>query len=245
MDDRGQRGQEPTPSSTPARPQATSIAGKRLSDERLQVLERLLQIQKLTNHDIAFALDCDERTVRRRRYQYQQLGKLRHKHPEVAKNAEKLKPKHLEKLQEWLKDNENVLLDDMQEFLRRECGLEVSVSTISRQLKRASGNSTKRQHGAKARLKLKLERHAEGRELNFKLRRTGDDDEASSAGDGTASVQQRQDPLQVPVIIPPTGPAVPVVPMMTVAPMVPIDPMRQIPQVLASETVFQHMALAE
>jgi MFS transporter, PHS family, inorganic phosphate transporter len=177
--------------------------GRRLSDERIQILEKLLQIQKLNNHDIAFALSCDERTVRRRRLQFLELGKLINKAPDVSKNAEKLKPQHFQvllapavtlcccwmlsltteqKLQEWLKDHEDVLLEDMQQFLQSECGLNISISTISRQLKRANDGSP-RTHGAKARLKAKREREAEGRQIDFTLNRPGEaaDEPASEA----------------------------------------------------------------
>ncbi len=177
--------------SPPAQPQPSRAAtSNRLSKDNLEILERLLHVGKLTNRDIAYVFKCDERTVRRRKYQYLELGKLVHKHPEVAKNAEKMKPEHLEvsllllmaglwltlrqKLQEWHKDNENALLEDMQKFLEQECGLMVSVSTISRHWKVANGSARKRQRGTKRRPKLKQERDSKGGELDRSPPRTGE-----------------------------------------------------------------------
>lgn len=70
------------------------MTGKRLSDDRRQILAKLLQIEKLTNHDIAFVLNVDERTIRRRRYEFATTGSLA-KARDVSKNAEKLKDEHL------------------------------------------------------------------------------------------------------------------------------------------------------
>ncbi len=71
------------------------MTGKRLSDFQRQILVKLVQISKLNNHDIAFILDFDERTIRRRRYEYAATGSLAPA-PNVSKNAEKLKPQYLE-----------------------------------------------------------------------------------------------------------------------------------------------------
>lgn len=71
------------------------MTGKQLSEDRRAILSRLLQIPKLNNHEIAFVLGVDERTVRRRRYEFQATGEIK-KHKDVSKNAEKLKPHHLE-----------------------------------------------------------------------------------------------------------------------------------------------------
>lgn len=136
------------------------MTGKPLNHFQLRILKKLLQIQKLTNHDIAFVLECDERTIRRRRYEFQATGDLLKK-KDVGKNAEKLKPEYLEvgevlspllwdvvlltqpacvqRLLEWLKTHEEALLEDCQRFLKEETGLETSTSTISRQLKKATG----------------------------------------------------------------------------------------------------------
>jgi PHS family inorganic phosphate transporter-like MFS transporter len=73
------------------------MTGKQLTEDRRAILSRLLQIPKLNNHEIAFALGVDERTVRRRRYEFQATGEIK-KHKDVSKNAEKLKPHHLEVL---------------------------------------------------------------------------------------------------------------------------------------------------
>jgi MFS transporter, PHS family, inorganic phosphate transporter len=71
------------------------MTGKPLNEFQREILRKLLQIQKLTNHDIAFVLEVDERTIRRRRYEFAATGNLAKKR-DVSKNAEKLKPLHLE-----------------------------------------------------------------------------------------------------------------------------------------------------
>jgi PHS family inorganic phosphate transporter-like MFS transporter len=71
------------------------MTGKQLSDDHRAILAKLLQIPKLNNHEIAYVLNIDERTVRRRRYEFEATGEIR-KHKDVSKNAEKLKPQHLE-----------------------------------------------------------------------------------------------------------------------------------------------------
>lgn len=65
------------------------------SDDHRAILTKLLQISKLTNHEIAWVMGVDERTVRRRRAEYIQTGQLA-KHKDVSKNAEKFKEHHLE-----------------------------------------------------------------------------------------------------------------------------------------------------
>jgi PHS family inorganic phosphate transporter-like MFS transporter len=71
------------------------MTGKQLSDDHRAILAKLLQIPKLNNHEIAYVLNIDERTVRRRRYEFEATGEIK-KHKDVSKNAEKLKPQHLE-----------------------------------------------------------------------------------------------------------------------------------------------------
>ncbi|KAK4197463.1 hypothetical protein QBC40DRAFT_180880 [Triangularia verruculosa] len=132
------------------------------SDDHRAILTKLLQIPKLTNHEIAWVMGVDERTVRRRRTEYTQTGQLA-KHKDVSKNAEKFKEHHLEKLLAWHKDHPDALLDDMQLFLKTTTGLEVSLPTISRKLKRAYG--TMRRIGRCARIKSRKEREAEGRSI--------------------------------------------------------------------------------
>ena len=73
------------------------MTGKQLSDDHRAILSKLLQIPKLNNHEIAWVLGVDERTVRRRRFEFDATGEIK-KHKDVSKNAEKLKPEHLEVL---------------------------------------------------------------------------------------------------------------------------------------------------
>jgi hypothetical protein len=73
------------------------------------------------------------------------------------------------------------LLDDMREFLRKECGLSVSPATVSRAVKKINPGSD-RQHGRAHRLKLKRQREAEGRALDYGLGKAdGNPDELMSA----------------------------------------------------------------
>lgn len=71
------------------------MAGKQLSEDRRSILGRLFQIPKLDNREIAFILNINERTVRRRRDEFNATGQV-HKHKDVSKNAMKLKPGDLE-----------------------------------------------------------------------------------------------------------------------------------------------------
>ncbi|KAK3906201.1 hypothetical protein C8A05DRAFT_29912 [Staphylotrichum tortipilum] len=139
------------------------MTGKQLSDDHRAILAKLFQIPKLTDQDIAFILDIDQRTAHRRRIEFAETGALR-KHRDVSKNAEKLKPQHLEKLVEWHKTQPDALLGDMQEFLRTQCGLEISLPTISRQIRKSYGGMFLRD-GVSARRRLKKQRQAEGRSL--------------------------------------------------------------------------------
>lgn len=168
------------------------MTGKQLSDDHRAILAKLLQIQKLNNHDIAWVLNIDDRTVRRRRDEFEATGQLR-KHKDVSKNAEKLKPHHLEvrvpirvpvlvaclltmgsrtlqKLVEWHKDHPDALLDDMRLFLRTHCDLNVSVPTISRQMRKAYGGSFL-SRGRWDRIRSRKQREAEGRSLALELER--------------------------------------------------------------------------
>ncbi|KAK3336527.1 hypothetical protein B0T19DRAFT_41766 [Cercophora scortea] len=158
------------------------MTGKRLSDYQRQILIKLLQIQKLSNHEIAWVLEVDERTIRRRRYQFLETGKLADT-PDVSKNAEKLKAENLEKLQQWLQDgHEDALLGDMQAFLKEECGLDVSIPTISRQLKKASG--THRKNGRFKRMRAKKLREA----ADGQMPSSGDHESEDAADDDDADV---------------------------------------------------------
>ena len=73
------------------------MTGKQLSDDHRAILSKLLQIPKLTNREISWVLGVDDRTVRRRRQEYEATGEIK-KHKDVSKNAEKVKPQHLEVL---------------------------------------------------------------------------------------------------------------------------------------------------
>ncbi|KAK0730610.1 hypothetical protein B0H67DRAFT_562296 [Lasiosphaeris hirsuta] len=163
------------------------MTGKRLSDFHRQILSKLLQIQKLTNHEIAFVLGCDERTIRRRRYEFAATGNLA-KGRDVSKNAEKLKPQYLEKLLEWLNDNEDALLEDMQSFLKKQFGLEISIPTISRQLKSSTG--THRRNGRARRIKIRELRQAEGRPIDLELRGESEGDNPPQAQDSVQGTVQ-------------------------------------------------------
>ncbi|KAK4192646.1 hypothetical protein QBC35DRAFT_197572 [Podospora australis] len=138
------------------------MTGKRLSEDHRIILSKLLQLQKLSNHEIAWILNIDERTVRRRRVEFEATGQLA-QHKDVSKNAEKLKEHHMKQLVEWHKDHQDALLDDMQLFLKTQCGVQVSVPTISRALKKSYG--TLRRIGRCARIKSRKQREAEGRTI--------------------------------------------------------------------------------
>jgi hypothetical protein len=70
----------------------------------------------------------------------------------------------VQKLVEWHKSQPDALLGDMQEFLRTQCGLEISIPTISRQIRKSYGGMFLRE-GVSARRRLKKQREAEGRSL--------------------------------------------------------------------------------
>jgi len=142
------------------------MTGKPLNDFQLSILKKLLQIQKLNNHDIAFVFDCDDRTIRRRRYEFAATGDLKKKR-DVGKNAEKLKPELLQKLQAWIAAHEDALLQDCQDFLKKNFDVEVSRGTISRQLKSATGDNRPNRK-SKAR-RFRLERDAQGRLIETEL----------------------------------------------------------------------------
>ncbi|KAL2269860.1 hypothetical protein VTJ83DRAFT_2044 [Remersonia thermophila] len=144
------------------------MTGKQLNEEQRALLARCFQVKKLTNADISFILNISIKTVQRRRIEYQETGLLK-PHKDVSKNAEKLKPHHLEKLVEWHQSHPDALLEDMQLFLRVHCGLELSTSTISRQLRKAIGVDS-RLSGTKARVKSRRRREAEGRSLAAEIR---------------------------------------------------------------------------
>ncbi|KAK4158195.1 major facilitator superfamily domain-containing protein [Chaetomidium leptoderma] len=162
------------------------MTGKQLSEDHRAILSRLLQISKLNNHEIAWVLGVDERTVRRRRYEFAATGEIK-KHKDVSKNAEKLKPDHLEKLVDWHKDHPDALLDDMQLFLRTQCGLEVSLPTISRQIRKAYGGTFLRS-GRCARIRSRKQREAEGRSIALELQQQNTEDaENNSSGQAAAA----------------------------------------------------------
>ncbi|KAL1855347.1 hypothetical protein Daus18300_011065 [Diaporthe australafricana] len=109
---------------------------RRLDKDEKNVLLHLLQAPKLTNCDIARILKVDERTISRRRKQLRTLG---HLSPERnVKGAEKLHEWQLEKVIALLDENPDLQLKDIKDFLQTEYDLNVTVSTISRQLSRAN-----------------------------------------------------------------------------------------------------------
>ncbi|KAK4162089.1 hypothetical protein QBC43DRAFT_322310 [Cladorrhinum sp. PSN259] len=168
------------------------MTGKRLTDDHRAILVKLLQITKLNNHEIAWVLNVDERTIRRRRDEFTKTGQLA-KHKDVSKNAEKLKDHHLEKLVAWHKDHPDALLDDMQLFLETECNLKVSVPTISRGLRKSYG--TLRREGRAARIKSRRQRQAEGRTIASELRQSSgglndDEDEGDDNEEAEEDVDQ-------------------------------------------------------
>ncbi|KAK2607851.1 hypothetical protein N8I77_006498 [Diaporthe amygdali] len=109
---------------------------RRLDKDEKNVLLHLLQAPKLTNCDIARILKVDERTISRRRKQLRTLG---HLSPERnVKGAEKLHDWQLERVISLLDENPDLQLKDIKDFLQTEYDLNVTVSTISRQLSRAN-----------------------------------------------------------------------------------------------------------
>ena len=71
------------------------MTGKQLSEDHRVILTKLLQLPKLTNREIAWVINVDQRTVQRRRREFVETGELK-KHKDVSMNAEKLKPYQLE-----------------------------------------------------------------------------------------------------------------------------------------------------
>ncbi|KAL2172399.1 hypothetical protein VTG60DRAFT_5674 [Thermothelomyces hinnuleus] len=170
------------------------MTGKQLTDYQRAILTKLLQLPKLSNHDIAWVLGIDDRTVRRRRYEFETTGEIK-KHKDVSKNAEKLTPQHLEKLIEWHKEHPDALLDDMQRFLRTQCGLEVSLTTISRQIRKAYGGTLLR-NGRCARIRARKLREEEGRSIALELQKQPGVD-SSDQGDRVATPDLCRDQRQL------------------------------------------------
>ncbi|AEO65748.1 uncharacterized protein THITE_161754 [Thermothielavioides terrestris NRRL 8126] len=173
------------------------MTGKQLSDDRRAILSRLLQITKLSNREIAWVLGVHERTVQRRRDEFEATGQVK-KHKDVSKNAEKLKPQHVERLLEWHKDHPDALLGDMQRFLQTCCGLAVSVPTISRQLRKAYGGRVLAS-GRGARIRSRKQREAEGRSIALELQQgvaNGDINRAQDAAVELYHDQRQLAPLQ-------------------------------------------------
>ena len=75
-----------------ARPKSGSR--KRLDPQEKNLLEHLISMPNLSNTEIGRILRVDEGTVRHRRRQFRETGTLSPKH--TTKNAEKLRPWHLE-----------------------------------------------------------------------------------------------------------------------------------------------------
>lgn len=85
-----------------------------------------------------------------------------------------------QRLVEWHKDHPDALLDDMRLFLQTQCGLDVSVPTISRQLRKAYGGTFLRA-GRTARVRSRKQREAEGRSIAVELQQGSVGDDADSA----------------------------------------------------------------
>ncbi|KAK3354134.1 hypothetical protein B0H65DRAFT_1390 [Neurospora tetraspora] len=161
------------------------MTGKRFTEDQRVLLERMLTLKdKLSNHDIAFILGFDERTIRRRRYEFEANGRIAPP-PDVSKNAEKLKAVTLEKLVEWVKENPDALIEDMQKFLKEACDCNVSKATISRQLKKVTNED--RQLGRVKRLKARAKRAAEGRNFDFTAHSSSRSASASVAPNSSAT----------------------------------------------------------
>ncbi|KAL2157453.1 hypothetical protein VTH06DRAFT_6145 [Thermothelomyces fergusii] len=161
------------------------MTGKQLNDYQRAILTKLLQIPKLSNRDIAWVLDVTERTVRRRRDEFEATGDVK-KHKDVSKNAEKLKPQHLETLIQWHKEHPDALLEDMQVFLRTQCGLEVSHTTISRQIRKAYGQTSLR-NGRRPRRRTRKRREDEGRPMALELQQQPAEDRSDKRGQPATS----------------------------------------------------------
>lgn len=101
---------------------------------------------------------------------------------------------------EWHKEHPDALLDDMQLFLRTQCGLEVSLPTVSRQIRKAYGGTFLR-NGRCARIRSRKQREAEGRSIALELQQpSGGDDNSSSndnSGDHTPAPELYHDQRQL------------------------------------------------
>jgi len=87
----------------------------------------------------------------------------------------------------------------MQLFLRTQCGLEVSLPTISRQIRKAYGGTLLR-NGRCARIRSRKQREAEGRSIALELQQTpaGDDNSSNdNSGDQTPAPEMYHDQRQL------------------------------------------------
>jgi len=99
-----------------------------------------------------------------------------------------------QRLVEWHKDHPDALLDDMQMFLRTQCGIEVSLPTISRQIRKAYGGTFLRS-GRCARIRSRKQREAEGRSIALELQQNAGEnngDESYQAATPELYHDQRQ-----------------------------------------------------
>lgn len=76
-------------------------------------------------------------------------------------------PRDAQKLMEWTAEHPDAFLGDMQLFLKKQFGVDISIPTISRQLRNTLG--TQRRKGRAQRLKAREQRQAEGRSLDLEL----------------------------------------------------------------------------
>jgi MFS transporter, PHS family, inorganic phosphate transporter len=94
---------------------------------------------------------------------------------------------------EWHKDHPDALLDDMQLFLRTQCGLEVSLPTISRQVRKANGGAFLRS-GRCERIRSRKQREAEGRSIALELQHNAGEPVSDQAAAPDMYHHQRQLP---------------------------------------------------
>lgn len=89
----------------------------------------------------------------------------------------------MQKLLEWHKNHPNAFLEDMQLFLLKDCGLNISLSSISRQMKRALGDQ--RWEGRSVKRRTKKQREANERLIPLQefQRLTGSNDSNGSSSD--------------------------------------------------------------
>jgi hypothetical protein len=153
---------------------------RNLTAYQREILGRLLQLAsqgKLSNHDIRFVMGVAERTVQRYRAMLSSTGSIEARPKPL--NAEKMHQEQLDvrphclafdcsnswrvidktvamlqELVDWVRANDDAMMEDMQAYLLQRFNLKVSAATLSRRLRRVGVN---RAHGARRRVKLRKE----------------------------------------------------------------------------------------